>query len=86
MVRREVYGISLAEYPAAHNMFCPVQFLLADRRYQGEWSDDKMTGRGYMIWADGRRYDGYLCFTIHLSQFRDLNLVVECCRWFCELL
>ena len=20
--------------------------------------DDKMTGRGYMIWADGRRYDG----------------------------
>ena len=27
-------------------------------RYQGEWVDDKMTGRGYMIWADGRRYDG----------------------------
>jgi hypothetical protein len=20
--------------------------------------DDKMTGRGFMIWADGRRYDG----------------------------
>ncbi len=20
--------------------------------------DDKMTGRGYMVWADGRRYDG----------------------------
>ena len=27
-------------------------------RYHGEWVDDKMTGRGYMIWADGRRYDG----------------------------
>jgi hypothetical protein len=28
------------------------------RRYEGEWVDDMMTGRGYMVWADGRRYDG----------------------------
>ncbi len=27
-------------------------------RYEGEWVDDMMTGRGYMVWADGRRYDG----------------------------
>ena len=27
-------------------------------RYEGEWVDDMMTGRGFMIWADGRRYDG----------------------------
>ena len=28
------------------------------RRYEGEWVDDMMTGRGFMVWADGRRYDG----------------------------
>lgn len=27
-------------------------------RYEGEWVDDMMTGRGFMVWADGRRYDG----------------------------
>jgi hypothetical protein len=27
-------------------------------RYEGEWVEDMMTGRGFMIWADGRRYDG----------------------------
>jgi len=34
---------------------CPCSALC---RYEGEWLDDKMTGRGFMIWADGRRYDG----------------------------
>jgi hypothetical protein len=27
-------------------------------RYEGEWVDDMMTGRGFKVWADGRRYDG----------------------------
>ena len=38
-----------------------LQFFLtihSYQRYEGEWVDDMMTGRGFMIWADGRRYDG----------------------------
>jgi hypothetical protein len=55
--------------------FCHLHFLQTNRRYQGEWSDDKMTGRGYMIWADGRRYDGYVLFPMCLSQLPGLSWV-----------
>ena len=28
------------------------------QRYEGEWRDDQMTGRGVMAWKSGDRYTG----------------------------
>ena len=27
--------------------------------YTGEWKDNQPHGKGFMIWADGKTYDGY---------------------------
>jgi hypothetical protein len=34
--------------------------LWADgRKYEGEWNDNNMHGRGKYTWSDGRVYEGY---------------------------
>ena len=29
-----------------------------DRKYEGEWQNNKMHDRGYFEWPDGRKYKG----------------------------
>ena len=29
-----------------------------ERKYDGEWQDDKRHGKGFYTWADGLKYDG----------------------------
>ncbi len=36
-----------------------VFMLRGGGRYEGEWVDNKMTGRGIFTWASGNRYEGY---------------------------
>jgi len=44
----------------AHPPLCGFHVVMEEdgSRYEGEWVDNKKTGKGKMVWADGRVYDG----------------------------